>query len=716
MQSRRSFLFGSLSYTCGTLLLIDQLAQVPAFAKKTPRSQPTLTGPHSLSREDWAPAIVPDHVGIADKGYLCFTDEFGRLAVVDMRKPVTAKTPVKVVAELNGLGNKVVDFAVTPFAAYGLTYREGDQSEPVVDLVTVSLAPIEAPSIVSDIRLGRYTEAGSIVASGDLICVSGVSAGGENLVSIYSAPNRRSGKEPVYIASLSVQLPVRSLDLTDKQLTILSSANGGAKSQVDIVNLVSPDSPEIQKSLIIEGDYRVVTRFKELILIAGIDSTKANKFGQAKIIVTSGSPHLASNITLEPLTAIESAAAQKDRFLVVGRNKGERIVISLTIDKGHNLAREQVLNIPAAKTDSGKSTSVVMRDLTAYVATGWSGVQLLTRAKEGWAITSSYSIPKLAAAGVAVWKDLVVLAGAELQLYHLGRPERPIMMNSAAPQQAIKAMVGAGSFIVCLSKDEISLRKMEKLQTVITTSKLSANQLCFDGSLSRAYAIKFLEKTTKIQPVKLYSDKLELLKSFEVPGIFNRCQANKGQLMLGGLNDIVIYGPRKAGPEASSETSTESNTKTNTRSDNEAAAKPALASGNQADGSNPMLEQLSARHFENLAIRDIAFGDDVVVVTAIDQNSKGFFLVLQRYDKDLHVLGSIDLPHDGLAITCQGNRAVAVGRGLDGKDVATIINFEKTAAPQIIANLPVIEGVSAVAIRDQLAVLGGRGLEILSLS
>jgi len=294
------------------------------------------------------------------------------------------------------------------------------------------------------------------------------------------------------------------------------------------------------------------------------------------------------------------------------------------------------------------------------------------------------------------------------------------MMNSAAPQQAIKAMVGAGSFIVCLSKDEISLRKMEKLQTVITTSKLSANQLCFDGSLSRAYAIKFLEKTTKIQPVKLYSDKLELLKSFEVPGIFNRCQANKGQLMLGGLNDIVIYGPRKAGSEiskeTSSESSTEANTKTNTRSDSETVAKTAPASSSQADGNNPILEQLSARHFENLAIRDIAFGDDVVVVTAIDQNSKGFFLVLQRYDKDLHVLGSIDLPHDGLAITCQGNRAVAVGRGLDGKDVATIINFEKTAAPQIVANLPVIEGVSAVAMRDQLAVLGGRGLEILSLS
>jgi hypothetical protein len=701
MQSRRSFLFGSLSYTCGTLLLLDQLAQVPAFAKKTPRSQPSLVGPHTLSREDWAPAIVPDHVGIADKGYLCFTDEFGHLAVVDMRKPVTIKTPVKVVAELKGLGNKVVDFAVTPFAAYGLTYREGDQSEPVVDLVTVSLAPIESPSIVSDIRLGRYTEAGSIVASGDLICVSGVSAGGENLVSIYSAPNRRSSKEPVYIASLSVQLPVRALDLTDKQLTILSSANGGQKSQVDIVNLVSPDSPEIQKSLTIEGDYRVVTRFKELILIAGLDnpnspsSGKSSKFGQAKIIIASGSPHLTSSITLEPLSAIESAAAQKDRFLVVGRNKGERIVISLTVDKGRNLAREQVLNIPSAKTDSGKTTSVVMRDLSAYVATGWSGVQLMTRAKDGWTITSSYSIPKLAAAGVAVWKDLVVLAGAELQLYHVGRPERPIMMNSAAPQQTIKAMVGAGSFIVCLSKDEISLRKMEKLQTVITTSKLTANQLCFDSSLSRAYAIKFLEKTTKIQPVKLFSDKLELLKSFEVPGIFNRCQATKGQLMLGGLNDIVIYAPGKTNPDTSTETKSET-------------SKP-------VNGNLP-LEQVSARHFENLAIRDIAFAEDVVVVTAVDQNSKGFFLVLQRYDKDLHVLGSIDLPHDGLALTCQGSRAIAVGRGLDGKDVATIINFDKTAAPQIVATLPVIEGVSSVAIRDQLAVLGGRGLEILSLS
>jgi hypothetical protein len=338
-----------------------------------------------------------------------------------------------------------------------------------------------------------------------------------------------------------------------------------------------------------------------------------------------------------------------------------------------------------------------MRDNFAYVATGWSGVQLLTRAKEGnWSITSSYSIPKLAAAGVAVWKDLVVLAGSDLQLYNVGRPERPIMMNSAAPPQAIKAMVGAGSFVLCLTKDDISLRNMEKLQSVVTTSKLQATQVCFDNSQKKAFAIKFLDKTTRVQPVKVFSDKLEQLKSFEVPGIYNRCQASNGQLILGGLNDIVVYGNATTGSDTG-----KSSTATTTDTLVPASGEMTL---------------IGSRHFENLAVRDIAFADQAILVTAIDQNSKGFFLVLARNDKELHVMGSIDLPHDGLALGCQGKRAVAVGRGQDGKDVATIINFDKPGTPQIISTLPAIEGVSSVAIRDQIAVLGGRGLEILALS
>ncbi len=728
MQSRRSFLFGSLSWTCGTLLLIDQLS-VPAFAKKTPRS-PTIRGPHTLSREEWAPAIVPDHVGLADKGYICFTDEFGRLAVVDMRKPVSLKTPVKVVAELSGLGNKMVDFAVTPYTAYGLTYKEGDQNEAVVNLVSVSLTPIESPSILSDIRLGRYSEAGNICSANDLICVSGITSSGENLVSIYSA--RRGVKEPTFISSMSTQMPVRAIDIADKQLIILTSANGGAKSQIDFVNLSTSDTPEITKSITVEGDYRVIARSKEMILIAGTDSSGRTKVCQAQLLMGGVAPKLLSKMVLDQVSTVESAAAQKDRFLVVGRSRGERQVISLVLDRARNASVEQVIKMPVGKNDGGKNCSVVMRDMSAYVATGWSGVQLLTRSKDSaWAITSSYSIPKLAAAGVAVYKDLVVLAGSDLQLYNVGRPERPIMMNSAAPPQAIRAMVGAGSFVLCLTKDDLSLRKMDSLQNVVTTSKLQASQLCFDIGQMRAYAIKFSDKTTRVQPLKVFTDKLEQLKPFEVPGIYSRCQASKGQLMLGGLNDIAIYGALGTSPATASGSpadsavtsavkpvmnafSTTGSTKTASKDAREKENKEREIRDKEINAAG--MELIGMRHFENLAVRDIAFADEAILVTAIDQNSKGFFLVLKRNDKELHVLGTIDLPHDGLALGCQGTRAVAVGRGFDGKDVATIISFEKPGAPQIIATLPAIEGVSSVAIRDQLAVLGGRGLEILTLS
>jgi len=73
------------------------------------------------------------------------------------------------------------------------------------------------------------------------------------------------------------------------------------------------------------------------------------------------------------------------------------------------------------------------------------------------------------------------------------------------------------------------------------------------------------------------------------------------------------------------------------------------------------------------------------------------------------------LPHDGVALAAQDNRAIAVGRSTEGKDIATVINFAQPSAPQIATTMQVLEGVSSVSIRDKLAILAGRGLEIVSL-
>jgi hypothetical protein len=151
-------------------------------------------------------------------------------------------------------------------------------------------------------------------------------------------------------------------------------------------------------------------------------------------------------------------------------------------------------------------------------------------------------------------------------------------------------------------------------------------------------------------------------------------------LLLSGLNEIVLY----------------------------------RTTGGASTNSAP--EQIGKQRFDNLAIRDLALTDDAIVATAIDPNSKGFFIVLSKDDKDLHLLGSINLPSDGLALAASDHKAVAVGRNSDGKDVASIVTFANKINPQIMTTLSVIEGVSSVTIKDQLAVLAGRGLEIVSLS
>ncbi|MBS1992008.1 MAG: hypothetical protein JSS83_15905 [Cyanobacteria bacterium SZAS LIN-3] len=690
MVSRRSFLIGSL----GSLVTAYEIAiPLSVAAKKTPRVQ-TLSGPHSISREDWAPAIMPDHVGIVDRGYLCFTDDFGRLAIVDLHsgaargEGAAEKSSVKIIGELNGIGNKIVDFAFGPQTAYGLVYRENENQEPVVYLVTVALTPASEPTIISQTVINRMTEGSAICFGNDMLCISGTSSSGENIASIYSA--RKGGGEPTYIASLTMKNAVRKVDIQDRQLVVLSSASGG-NSQIDLVNLSNPSAPDIRNSIALNGDYRTMARYKDTLLVAGTESgAGARNACTAKAKFLSSNNQTAASLPVPDVTSVLSvaASAKGDHFVLLGENGGERVVVFLACEKGRSLAKEQVLKLPSGKGESGGKGTVVMKENTVYVASGWSGVTMLSRSKAGLALGATYNIPRLSAAGVANWGDLVVLAGAQLQLYNIARPERPSLINWADPDFAIKSIVGAGSFVLCLSKEEISLRKMDKLRDQVASVKVQASQLCFDSSQKTAFAIKSLDKTTRVTKIKVYADKMEVDKPIELPGIFNRCQAKGGLLLLSGLNEVALY--RTAGGAST------------------AAAGTASTPANQP-------ELVGAAHFENLAIRDLAITEDVLVATAVDQNSKGSFLVLSKDDKDLHLLGSINLPSDGVALAASGNRAVAVGRNLDGKDVASIVTFANKINPQIVSTLSVIEGVSSVTIKDQLAVLAGRGLEIVTL-
>ncbi|MBU6451660.1 MAG: hypothetical protein KGS72_07790 [Cyanobacteria bacterium REEB67] len=749
MLSRRSFLFASL----GGLVTAGELANpfiqpLAADAKKTPRT-PLLVGPHSLSREDWAPAIMPDHVGIIGKGYLCFTDDFGRLAVVDLHHTAGEKSSLKIIGELNGIATKVIDFSFGLQTAYGLVYKENENQEPVVHLVTISLTSPATPTIVNQTVINRFTEGTAICAGNDMICISGISSSGEHIASIYSAPKRSSGSEPTYLASLTVQNPVRRVDLQERQLVILSSSNGG-NSQVDLVDLSNPTSPTIRNSVTINGDCRVMARYKDTLIVAGSDSTGGHSC-QVRAIALKNSGQGAGALSLGSLTSVFSAAASPkgDQFMLLGEANGERTVVLLGCDRSRTLIKQQELKLPSSKGEGASKGTVVMKEGTAYVAAGWSGVTMLSRGKEGLALGQTYSIPRLSAAGVASWGDLVVLAGAQLQLYSIAKPERPSLINWADPDAAIKSIVGAGSFVLCLSREELALRKMDKLRETAATLKIQASHVCFDNSTKTAFALKSQEKTTRVTRIKVYSNSMSADAPFEVPGIFNHCQAYNGMLLLSGLNDVALYrtGPSAAanptistaGSAASASMTAGSTGVPNTAalpSSNKSDARPATAGGAKAadngksNGSkaasaneavkkivlSPTPELIGSHHFDNLAVRDVAIGDDVIIATTVDQNSQGFFVVMSREDKDLRVLGSINLPSDGVALAVSGSKAVAVGRNLEGKDVASICSFANKINPQVLTTLAVIEGVSSVTIKDQMAVLAGRGLEILTLS
>ncbi|HEY9787213.1 MAG TPA: hypothetical protein V6D17_17620 [Candidatus Obscuribacterales bacterium] len=646
-----------------------------AFAKRGRPSAAPQGGPQTLSREHWPPAIIPDHVGLS-AGYLCISDEFGHLAIVDLRRPGNPKTPVRVIGELSGLGRKVVGFAVAGNRAFALAAQTNDPQDPQLTLLTISLSPLDTPSVVSRLPLSQYTETSAIAASLDTVCVAGISTSGENLITVYQAGKGRAF-DPQQLANFSVPMPVTALDLQDRNLVVLQNSQNTPVSQIDYVNMAFPRSPQTKQTIKLDGEFRQLARFHAALLVAGRPAGgdgRLSSLSEARYVILEPLPHAVSHITLDPLTTVLGAAAQKDRFMVVGDSKQGRGVISLLVDRAGTLTREAEVSLPQPKGSYGLRANVVLGNRSAYVASGWAGVQMLNFTREGWTPGYSYSIPRLPASSVASWGNLVVLGSSDLKLYDITDLHKPNLIATQELPTAVKAITGAGSFVLCLSKEGLALRKMDKLSETAALLKAAGNQLCYDTVTQKAFVLQEQEKKTVCHRIKVYSNSLVIEKSFDLPKGITRAYAQGGYLLAASLNDIYLYG------------TTDSN------------------------------EQLGTRHFENLAVRDLVLCDDNILATFVDQQGKGFFLVLAKDQKDLRVNGSVDLPHDGVAVAAQGTRAVTVGKSSDGRDLLAIVDFKTPSAPRVITSRPVVESASAIAIRDRVAIVVGRGLEILSLS
>jgi hypothetical protein len=665
MLSRRAFLLIS-----GLALTPESTLLLPASAKK--KTLELLSGPRLISRQDWPPPIAPSQIGITERGVCCFTDQYGRLALIDFRKSGKKgkSQPVQLLGKVSGLGKKVIDFAVSGNKGFALVTAESEGGENQLMLVGVNLA--NAPYIVSRTSLEKYSEVAAVTASGSLVCVAGTTLSGESNISVYLDNKAAKGSEPVMLSNIPTEQPVLQLSLQNRHLLALE---GSKNSVLQCFNMADARAPEPRKSLQLKGDFAKLACFGDTALVAGSVEVegKPSDHVSVKSIAVMPVPHIVSELSLDHLSSAADVAATKGRFMVLGDTEQDMTIVSMTCDKLGVLSRERDQDPPRLGARINEQYRIAMRERTAYIATGWAGLQVVSLTPSGWRTTYDYTVPRYAASGIASWKNWVVLAGSELRLYDISVPTQPTLVSTTSLTSTSKDIVGAGSYVLCLLKDQLTLRKMQTLKDVAASLKITGSTLCFDQVQQKVYVLQANAKQTTVTKIQAYSNSLVEESKYTLPGAFTQSCAHDGVLLVSNLSNASLYN----------------------------------VATNEA-------QLLGSHHFENLALRDGMVTKEYVLITAVDQSSKGYFLVLSAQDKDLKVLGSTDLPNDGRAIAASKGKAVVIGQK-EGKDSAVVVDYTTNATPKLVAELASIEEAAAVTISDETAIVGGRGLEILSL-
>jgi hypothetical protein len=571
--------------------------------------------------------------------------------------------------------------------------------------------------------LDKFNDVTTVAASASLVCVGGVATNGESTVAIYSEVKSGRASEPAYLSNFTTDAPVIKMDVQSKFLVVLA---GSTSSVLQVINLNDPRAPELRKTLPLKGDFANMAVTGDTALVAGSFEMENGKKSTGDVMIAVKSvglspiPHVVSQMPLDPLMSVTDVASTKGRFLVLGDTERDMTIVSMAVDKMGVLYRERDNDPPRLGARLGQSCRLALRDKTAFVATGWSGLKVVSLTPTGWSTSYEYTVPRYAASSIASWKNSVVLAGSDLRLYDISQPHSPTLVSVTSLPSYSKNIVGAGSFLVCLLKDSLTLRKMATMKDVAATLSITGNELCFDPVQQKVYVLQTSGSTTTDQPgdqiaaanekpgakgkeseqmrqvklerqkklakqvkearetrivkIQAYSNSLVSETTYKLDGVFTQASAYDGILLMSNLNDISLFDVTKDEPKL-----------------------------------------LGSHHFENLALRHGVVTKDHVLLTAVDQASKGFFLVLARDGNDMKVLGSTDLPNDARALAASKGRAVIIGQK-DGKDSAVVVDYKNDAAPQVVASMPGIEEAAAVTISDESAIMGGRGLEILSLS
>lgn len=657
--SRRSLIASAIA----TLALGLNPLPVQALGRK-PKKQadPINNGSaRTIARQEWPPAITPEYVGIVDRGYACFADDMGRLAVVDLKR----EDNPQVIGELAGIGRKVVALSITQHKAFAVVQIDVN-GDTQFQLVSVSLTPANDITVMSRIVLSNFSEPTCICSFAETIVVGGQGLGNENQIVVYGAGKRKV--DPVQIGALTIERSPFKMDLQDRQLLVLS---GLESTTLDLISLTNPRAPEKIKSIRLDGSFPVIARNRDQVLVAGYGFDRRYK---ASLITLRPTPAVLKSVTLPTVTELLDLAAQKGQFLILANQGSRQAVIPLLVGRKLELTLQEAVLLPSGSRGAAPRAHLAVKALDAYVASDAGGVQVLNVAKTGWQFSYSHTIPRLPASAVISDGNKVVIACAELKLYDLKDPQRPVLVESADLPSTVRAMLPVGNSFLCLSRDSLALRSVARPQELITSTKASGTALAYDRSTKTAYLIASNEKGTAINSYKIGDDSIKPDSQIQLSVPARKAQASNGRLLLAGLNELNLY---------------------------------------QMNGEAQLL---ASRKIPNLAIRDLVFQADNIYASCVDENLKGYLVIMSAAKEDLGVQGACELPIDAASLAIAGKLAVVIGRGKTGKDMASLVSIASPAQPKVSETFNILESASALTIKDQMAIIAGRGIELINLS
>jgi len=675
MLSRRKFLLsGALS------LFASSTFEDFAFAKAKAKVKKVISkGPHSLGRQSWPPAVAADFLGVPNKGQICICDGNGRLSLAEMKTAKGFAPSFEVVAELSNFARQVIDMKVQQGMAYALVQKPLKNPDCNLALLAIRLVKGVTPQVVMTAPLTQFKDASTICLDRKVVYVGGVSTSQENLVMSYAINLQKNSGDLNPLASIRVNQAVSDISIQNKLLSVLQT--NGAESRIDFLNIANPVSPQPKEAIKIDGEFDTLVQYKGGLVALG----KAGGSLEARSIALAPAPHAVARAGLAPINRLISALPLQNQIVLVGESKDKLAVMGLSLDKGMNFQKPDIGTFDVGLKSYGKisASSLATDGRSLYLGNGISGLEVFNRETGTFRHVFSYKIPRLAASQVCAWGDLAVILTSEFMSYDISEPTRPKLVAETSTLSPLKAISGAGSYVLCLGgRGDLSLRRMNKLDDVIATANVTGKNLTFDKNKHCVYVVDPADKLTRVHCFKVFSDKMENFENIETTGNYSLIKATSSKLVIAGLNDFASYN---------------------------------IDGGEPASGA---FKQAGKYHLDNLAIRDFCLEGDLILATCVDPNQFGFLVVLKLDGDEIKLSAKFDLKHDGMSVTSNANLVVCVGKNKTGEDLVSIIDITQPNVPQEIKTISTIDQASATIIQPQknLAVVVGRGLEVFSLS